>query len=66
MDNTGNLQTTTADMRETLVAMWELMMDDHWRGVGVEFDSKHVDQFETIVSEQLADVLTELRSYLES
>lgn len=66
MDNTGNLQTTTADMRETLVAMWELMMDGRWRGVGVEFDSQHVDQFEMIVSEQLADVLTELRSYLES
>ena len=66
MENAGNLQATTADLRETLVAMWELMMHAHWRGVGVEFDSQHVDQFEAIVREQLADVLTELRSYLES
>ena len=66
MENTGNLQATVADMRETLVAMWELMMDDNWRGVGVDFNRQHIDQFESIVKDQLADVLTELRSYLES
>jgi hypothetical protein len=66
MENTGNLQATVADMRETLVAMWELMMDDNWRGVGVDFNRQHIDQFESIVKDQLADVLTELRSHLEN
>ncbi len=66
MENTGNLQTTVADMRETVVAMWELMMDDNWRGVGVDFNRQHIDQFESIVKDQLADVLTELRSHLEN
>ena len=68
MDNTGKVTTAVAaEMRETLVAMWELMMDEcHWHGDGFEFDGQHVDQFEDAVQEHLAHVLLELRSYLDN
>lgn len=57
MDNAGKVKLT-------LVAMWEEMLwqKDHQ----AEMNVQRIDQFERTVQEQLADVVSELRDYLDS